>query len=128
MAYNTREKQNKASRLHYKDNKELYYERKRKRLAEIKGWFAWYKSTCSCEHCDEDDPVCLEFHHKDPSQKSIEVSRAVSDGWSIIRIEKEIEKCLVLCANCHRKIHDDLPHLSYQFIKEAKAEALALKT
>lgn len=46
----------------------------------------------------------LEFHHLDPTQKDIEISRAKSIGLE--RFNKELEKCILVCANCHRGIHD----------------------
>ena len=46
----------------------------------------------------------LEFHHLDPKQKDFAVSRA-NKSWE--RVKKEIEKCILVCANCHREIHSD---------------------
>ena len=51
--------------------------------------------------------TALEFHHVDPSGKDFALS---GDGqtrsWEIIKIE--IDKCILVCANCHREIHDSL--------------------
>jgi hypothetical protein len=66
-------------------------------------WLAKYKANCYCERCSEGHTACLEFHHV--GNKTITVSGAVRRGWSISRIMKEIAKCTVLCANCHRKEH-----------------------
>ena len=55
----------------------------------------------SCSHCGETDPVVLEFDHIEPSKKYREISKLVS--YSRKTLEKEIEKCQVLCANCHRR-------------------------
>jgi hypothetical protein len=55
-----------------------------------------------CEVCRETDPRVLEFHHV--GQKDMTVTRMVSGGWSIARIQKEISRCRVLCSNCHRRI------------------------
>ena len=55
-----------------------------------------------CEVCGESDPRVLEFHHL--GEKDLAITRMVTGGWSIKRIEAEISKCQVLCANCHRKI------------------------
>jgi len=63
------------------------------------------KSELKCEICGESHPACLDFHHKDSSQKLYELSRLCSRGVSIQSIKNEIEKCSVLCANCHRKLH-----------------------
>ena len=58
--------------------------------------------THPCENCGELDPQVLEFHHV--GKKDMEITRMVTGGWSIRRIQDEINKCRVLCANCHRKI------------------------
>ena len=55
--------------------------------------------------CPETDPRVLEFHHV--GQKDMEITRMVTGGYSIARIEGEIRKCKVYCANCHRKITVD---------------------
>lgn len=59
-----------------------------------------YLSEHPCEMCWENRPVCLEFHH----QWNKEISLAHAFDWSIERINKEIDKCQVLCSNCHKII------------------------
>lgn len=65
--------------------------------------FNIYKSTLSCVQCGESHPSCLDFHHRDPTQKDFMLSDIRSR--SLKSIQKEINKCDVLCANCHRKLH-----------------------
>ncbi len=72
-----------------------------KRRKEIKEWFNNLKSKSECAHCGETKPPVLQFHHLDPSEKDINIGEAVHIGWSLKRIELEIAKCIVLCANCH---------------------------
>ena len=67
-------------------------------------WLREYKSALKCARCPESHPACLQFHHKDPAQKDMAVSNAVR-SWSQKRLMEEIEKCEVLCANCHAKEH-----------------------
>ena len=55
-----------------------------------------------CEVCGERDPIVLEFHHV--GEKDMTVTRMVSGGWSIKRIQAELDKCQVLCASCHRRV------------------------
>lgn len=63
-----------------------------------------WKATQKCSHCSEDNPVCLDLHHKDPSKKDINVSDAILKwGWD--RLEKEIVKCVVLCDDSSHKEH-----------------------
>ena len=60
-----------------------------------------YLQTHPCVDCGEADPVVLEFDHQ--KDKELEIANAVKQGWSIERITKEIMKCQVRCANCHRR-------------------------
>jgi len=48
----------------------------------------------------------LEFHHRDPFTKDKNWSRM--RGWKWDRLVKELDKCDLLCANCHREIHDEI--------------------
>jgi hypothetical protein len=45
------------------------------------------------------------LHHVDPTTKVIAVSKAVSNQWAWDRIMKEAAKCIIVCSNCHRKLH-----------------------
>ena len=99
-----REYQKKYRPIYYQKNKENEKSRIRKRQAEIIAWFVEYKKTKYCVSCNEKDWRCLDFHHTDPSKKSQHISRLVHfHHASIKKILEEIEKCIVLCANCHRK-------------------------
>lgn len=52
--------------------------------------------------------AALEFHHVDPSGKSMNLdSRSLSNS-SMVRILAELNKCVLLCANCHREVHHPL--------------------
>lgn len=75
-----------------------------KRLRQIRGWFREYKMGLKCSECGENHPACLEFHHKNGKEDKINnISIMVHDGHSISNIQREIKKCEILCANCHRK-------------------------
>jgi len=62
-----------------------------------------------CDRCDETDPACLDFHHVDEDDKEMAVGKMITYGYGKDRLREEIEKCIVLCANCHRKEHYQLP-------------------
>ncbi len=49
-------------------------------------------------------PEVLEFHHRDPSTKEFNLGLGgLTRSWE--RIKREVEKCDLLCANCHRERH-----------------------
>ena len=75
------------------------------RYARLKDWFKMLKSNLVCEKCGENHPACLDFHHTKPSEKDANVTTLVSQQSSRVRILAEVGKCVVLCANCHRKLH-----------------------
>ncbi len=90
---------------HYKNNKDEHIIRVNKKKNNNRMWFKEFKATLKCEQCGERHPACLEFHHTDPKQKEQHISTAVQSGWGLNHIEDEIKKCIVLCSNCHRKLH-----------------------
>ena len=47
----------------------------------------------------------LEFHHLEPTEKEFSISQV--RNLSEARIEKELKKCILVCANCHREIHEN---------------------
>ena len=61
-----------------------------------------YLLTHPCQECGESDVRVLEFHHT--GEKDMAVAAMVSAGYSVERIQAEIDKCTILCANCHRKL------------------------
>jgi len=64
-----------------------------------------YKGELGCKCCDEKEPICLEFHHTNPNEKDFNVADALKSGLSFTGIIREAEKCIVVCSNCHKKIH-----------------------
>jgi len=77
---------------------------------ELRQWVFEKKATSDgCEECGERNPICLEFHHEDESEKDRSVSRLISYTSSKDRLRREIEKCRILCRNCHRKAHYEIP-------------------
>lgn len=88
---------------YYNKNKESHY--KRNKLTELKlASFIKDLKKEGCFSCGESSVECLDFHHLNPLEKEIEVSLLTRRG-SKKRILKEVEKCIILCANCHRKVH-----------------------
>jgi hypothetical protein len=83
--------------------------RNRKRQAQTKAIIREYKQQHSCTQCGEPEFVCLEFHHIDPTLKSFQLSSVSTQ--SDTAINEEIQKCVLVCANCHKKIHAGLIQL-----------------
>ena len=71
---------------------------------KIKQWGLEYKGN-KCYICGYDKcPEALDFHHIDESQKSFSLSdHGIKLDWPLIK--EELDKCIVVCANCHREIH-----------------------
>ena len=95
-------------KVHYKNNKQYYKDKAKKRNVNLQNWIKEYKLSLKCKECGENHPACLDFHHLDPNEKDLEISAAINNGWNLERLLKEIEKCIVLCSNCHRKLHWNL--------------------
>ena len=104
MPYSDRDTQLEAQKEHYQKNKSKYKANlyaKRKRNFE---YMLSLKSKSKCARCEENHPACLDFHHLDPNSKIKTVAKMLSDV-SLKTLQEEISKCILLCANCHRKEH-----------------------
>lgn len=88
---------------HYKENKKVYIDYSKQKQKENREWFKNYKSTLECSICGENHPAVIDFHHNDPSTKERNVTDMMK--FSMDKIKKEINKCTILCSNCHRKLH-----------------------
>ena len=89
---------------YYKKNKEYYRQKREEQKQRGRDCIQHWKETHQCE-CGESHPDCLVFHHLDPSGKDEAIGNTVSKTWSVKRILLEIDKCVVMCQNCHMKLH-----------------------
>ena len=98
---------NNQSKEYYHDNskkhKETVKERNKKKILENRQLLRDYLNVHPCIVCGEPDPIVLEFDHRDDAVKKYVVSVMVGVGYSWKTIMKEIDKCDVRCANCHRR-------------------------
>ncbi len=63
--------------------------------------YDYMKSKC-CVECGEKDICCLQFDHRNPEDKCYNISSIISrQKWDTIL--KEIDKCDIVCANCHTR-------------------------
>ena len=59
-----------------------------------------------CIRCGYDKCIkALEFHHIDPSQKDFTIS---NDHFKLLEAIEESKKCILICSNCHKELHDNL--------------------
>lgn len=87
-----------------------YEEKKRKsvinvskRRKKLKLMAIAYKGG-KCINCTYDKCVdALEFHHTNPTEKDFAFTKGYSTSWD--KMKKELDKCILLCANCHREEH-----------------------
>lgn len=77
-------------------------QRKEERIVELQRNVIAYLKTHPCVDCGEPDVVVLEFDHV-RGQKSGRLATMIANGGSWAKIEEEIAKCDVRCANCHRR-------------------------
>jgi hypothetical protein len=92
----------KYSHRHYQENRD-YYKTKAKVSDQRKvAKFHLFLVGKTCIDCGESDPVVLEFNHcVGDKQYTIAKMLARKMGWASLM--KEISKCVVRCANCHRR-------------------------
>jgi L-lactate utilization protein LutB len=103
-----------ARRAYFREYNKFWYRRHRERLLEerkqhnqeLRQWLRQYKSKLCCIKCGESHPACLQFHHRDRENKSFGIGSFIGrTHLSIKRLKKEIDKCDVLCGNCHAILH-----------------------
>ena len=68
-------------------------------------WVEGIKSEKGCQRCGISHPAILDFHHPEPSKKDHMISLMVRKGRGRKAILEEIDKCEVLCKNCHAIEH-----------------------
>jgi hypothetical protein len=97
-----RECDNAKQRERYQENKKYYYSKCKNQRNKVRQFVDNIKK-CGCKLCDEKEICCLEFHHLFDKEDTI--SLMVAKSMSLDKIILEIKKCVVLCSNCHRKVH-----------------------
>jgi 5-methylcytosine-specific restriction endonuclease McrA len=88
-----------------------------KRRSKIKDMAIIYKggkcTLCGYSKCKD----ALEFHHKNDKNKKFGISKdGLTRSWE--RVRNEIEKCILVCANCHRELHSNIRSLPKKFGSE----------
>lgn len=60
-----------------------------------------YKKLCKCKVCKNNNPIVLQYDHRDPKDKLTNIACMINARVSLSLLKTEIRKCDVLCANCH---------------------------
>lgn len=76
------------------------YDSEKRRVSSQFVWDFLCQSS-GCVSCNERNPIKLAFHHLDQATKSAVVSDLARNGYPIKRIKEEMDKCVVICHNCH---------------------------
>ena len=83
------------------ETRKSYYYDQRDHRQKKKAFLYSLKKPCAI--CGEPDPVVIDFHHLDPATKSFTLGQ--TNNYSDEKILAEVDKCVCLCANCHRRVH-----------------------
>lgn len=105
MPYKDPEKQRLAQHNHYLNNKDSYKKTRDNRRNYVDRLIQQAKEGKSCVFCNESFVPCLDFHHVNPSEKEGTPGIMRRDAWKKDKVLAEIAKCVLVCSNCHRKIH-----------------------
>lgn len=101
----------------YQDRRQYMIKAVAKRRRKIREMAVAYKGG-SCQSCGYNKCLeALEFHHLDPNQKDFAISQyGHCRSWE--RVQKELDKCVMLCANCHREIHAQMQLLQVTAVEK----------
>jgi hypothetical protein len=91
----------------YRKNKQHHLKlvtiNKQKHRSIKKNFLEQTKKINGCALCDEKECCCMDFHHL--YNKKFLISRS---DKSMEKIREELKKCVCLCSNCHRKVHNNI--------------------
>lgn len=100
----TKEQHRISSHKHYEKNKKYYRDRNKRRYQDTRQLIRSLKKQCAwCGYSKHS--AALDFHHKDGEKKEATISLIYLKGWGRERILKEVDKCVIICSNCHREHH-----------------------
>ncbi len=97
----------KKEKRRYADRRDYLIKAVQKRRKRVREMAIEYKGA-KCERCAYDKcSEALEFHHLNSDGKDFGISdKGYTRSWE--KIKAELDKCSLLCANCHREIHLEL--------------------
>lgn len=86
---------------------------------ERQKWIVSIKEHYGCALCNERNTICLTFHHLDKNAKDHKVCKAKSNFSKRI-LREELNKCCVLCLNCHAKVEAGLLYVDKDMMIKIK--------
>ena len=95
-----------CQKAHYRKTRIQHMANVKRRQRMLQKRVTQYKKAQICGRCGFSDWRALDFHHRDPQNKKANLAHiGLHKGWAWERIVEEIEKCEIICANCHRIEH-----------------------
>jgi predicted transcriptional regulator len=95
ILHNKNEKSNIPKKIRQSNSVISWRRRSKLKLIEYKGG--------RCEKCGYNKcQMALEFHHLNPSEKDFTIG---GKSWSFDKLKSEVDKCILVCSNCHKEIH-----------------------
>ena len=91
---------------YYQRTKEAHFARAAEGRLRTRAKWKEFRSTLACTKCGENHPATLDFHHVIKDNKR-SVSTLIRNNAFKAAMKEIEEKCIVLCSNCHRKLHDE---------------------
>lgn len=102
----TREQTNATARKYLKSHPQMieYYKGYRKNIRQE--FLSTYKKSKCCELCGYNEyPEILQFHHINKKNKSFDIANKVRTLSALKVVKSEVDKCILLCPNCHSWLH-----------------------
>lgn len=96
-------------------------EAKKERKLELKIMAVVYKGS-ACADCGikfpDYPPIIFDFHHEKPSTKNIGINNLIKVRSTLNELKEELDKCVLLCSNCHRIRHKPDSKLYETYVKK----------
>lgn len=103
--HSNKAQQQARNKLWRTEHKEWIKKKQRERKREHKEKAIAYLGGV-CKRCSNSfHPAVFEFHHRNPAEKDADPSKLLTHSWP--RVVEELDKCDLLCANCHRLTHHE---------------------
>jgi len=105
----------------YADRREALIKAVAKRRRKVKSLSIEYKGG-KCQACGYNKcPGALELHHVKRSEKAFGIGdKGYTRSWE--KVKRELDKCILLCANCHREVEAGILQLSGEILFEKRGE------